>query len=503
MTRILPLARAAVATVLAAIMLSAAASAAEIRVDASRIDGRLRPLHGVNNGPLNQGETLDVSEAWKALGVPLARLHDAEWPYPNIVDMHAVFPDMAADPADPAAYRFAATDRYIDAIIRAGAGVVYRLGESIEHAPVKVHVHPPADPARWAEACAGVVRHYNHGWADGRRVAIRYWEIWNEPENRPAMWSGSDDDYVRLYVTAARRIKAEFPDVLVGGPSSGAPGDVGPDGRLRPAALPAALLRACRDDKAPLDFFSWHTYSGDPSVYAPKARAIRAWLDAEGFAKTQIHLNEWNYLPDGDWTPMLGGTGDQRARWYARMGGPEGAAFLACVLIDLQDAPVDVSNYYTGDSSAFGVFTREGVPKKTYWALRAFRSLMDTPRRAGVAGAEPGRWACAAGVTDDAPAGAGGSGAASAGGNSTIGVLLSVFRPADRPLRLRVENPPWAGASRWELAAVDSTHSLDVIERGRTSTDAGGNAVAMDLQPREPTVYLLRITREQVTPASP
>ena len=42
--------------------------------------------------------------------------------------------------------------------------------------------NPPRDPARWAAVCAGIVRHYNEGWAGGFRHDIRYWEIWNEPD---------------------------------------------------------------------------------------------------------------------------------------------------------------------------------------------------------------------------------------------------------------------------------------------------------------------------------
>ena len=59
-------------------------------------------------------------------------------------------------------------------------------------------MHPPADAAKWAAICVGIIRHYNEGWANGFHHGIRYWEIWNEPENRPAMWTGTDEDYLAL-----------------------------------------------------------------------------------------------------------------------------------------------------------------------------------------------------------------------------------------------------------------------------------------------------------------
>ena len=77
------------------------------------------------------------------------------------------------------------------------------LGESIEHTKRKYHVHPPRDPAKWAAACCGIIRHYNAGWANGFKHGIVYWEIWNEPENRPAMWTGSDEQFLELYAVAA------------------------------------------------------------------------------------------------------------------------------------------------------------------------------------------------------------------------------------------------------------------------------------------------------------
>jgi hypothetical protein len=207
--------------------------------------GSIRPLHGINKGPLAPGGLFDVIKEQKELGVPFTRLHDCGWPNPYVVDHHAVFPDPDADPALPGSYDFRLTDEYIAAVRRTGAEPIYRLGESIEHTSVKRFVHPPADPEKWAAICLGIIRHYNEGWADGFRYDIRYWEIWNEPENRPAMWSGSDDDYLRLYRVAATAIKKQFPALKVGGPALGASGRF-VNGEFRPTEFAARFLAMCR-----------------------------------------------------------------------------------------------------------------------------------------------------------------------------------------------------------------------------------------------------------------
>src|SRR5205085_9026480 len=121
-----------------------------------------------------------ITAALRELHPPFARLHDCHWPNPDVVDIHAVFPDFDADAELPSSYDFRLTDEYIAATRATGAEIIYRLGESIEHTWIKRFVHPPGNFQKWASICRGVIRHYNEGWADGFYYGIRYWEIWNE-----------------------------------------------------------------------------------------------------------------------------------------------------------------------------------------------------------------------------------------------------------------------------------------------------------------------------------
>lgn len=471
------------------------ATAESLRVDFGTEAGTIRPLHGVNGGPLNFGETVDLSAHWRELATPLTRLHDCEWPNPDLVDMHAVFPDLAVDPESPASYRFSRTDTYLKAIVDAGPGIVYRLGESIEHTQTKYHVNPPGDFQKWAAACVGIIRHYNKGWADGFHYNIRYWEIWNEPENRPAMWTGTDADYYRLYATAAKAIKTRFPDLEVGGPSVGATGDV-VDGRLQATPFLEGFLKYCASEQAPLDFFSWHTYCNDPYLYARKAKAIRRWLDDRGFSRAEIHLNEWNYLPDNDWSPMLAADqGIRRRQWYARMGGAEGAAFVTCVLVYLQDSPVDVVNLYSGDTLPFGLFDRFGAPKKTFFAVKAFKMLLDTPVRVKASGTEPGRTAVCAGLNPE---------------RTRATVLISKFLGTDEACDLVVDRLPWQGPTTYQAFAVDERHSLEPLH----TRIINAKPVRLSLRLPAPGVLVVRLceapgnhdspnTKEEQSPIQP
>lgn len=448
--------------------------AAELEVDCAKTIGVIRPLHGANCGPLNGGGLVDLTAYHRELGIPLTRLHDCHWPTPDVVDLHVVFPDLRADPSRPESYDFERTDEYLQVVVNAGSGIVYRLGESIEHTKKKYHADPPADYDKWAAACLGIIRHYNEGWANGFRHKIRYWEVWNEPENRPNMWTGSDEDYFRLYATTAKAIKARFPEVLVGGPAVGNTGDM-VGGTFKPSPFVTGFLDYCRRNRLPLDFFSWHVYSDDPGAFAIRARAVRELLDRYGFTKTESHLNEWNYLPGNDWTPIvLEGQGLKRRQCYEQIGGPQGAAFAACALSSLQDSPLDVANYYTAEIQGFGLFDFHGAPKKTFYAFKAFKMLLDTPVRVATAGGETGKLTVCAGTNQD---------------RTRAGILVSHFRGADGKIDLRIRNLPWTGPTDYEILLVDGQRDLEPVRKGQLGAD--GLLQLEELQ--APAVGLIRL----------
>src|SRR5580765_2966147 len=184
---------------LSALLTVRAFAAVELTVDFFQTNGVIRPLHGVNMGPLCYRGMVDLSAYHRELGVPFTRLHDVVWVNAEAVDIHTIFRDFRNDPALPESYDFRQTDDYVQSIINVGSQIVYRLGESIEHTPRKYHVQPPADLEKWAAICIGIIRHYNEGWAGGFHHNIRYWEIWNEPDVRPAMWTGTEEQYLHLY----------------------------------------------------------------------------------------------------------------------------------------------------------------------------------------------------------------------------------------------------------------------------------------------------------------
>lgn len=371
----------------------------DIQFDFSRKLAPLKKLHGVNNGPVGTGSMLDVSHRYRDAGIPLVRLHDTNWPHPREVDIHTIFPDFANDPEDPASYDFSKTDDYLISVLDTGAKIVYRLGESIEHTPKKYFVHPPADNIKWANICIGVIKHYNEGWADGFHHDIRYWEIWNEPDNPDGevMWTGTDEQYFDLYRVASEVIKRHDPSLKVGGHAA----------TMVNHPFTKAFIAYCKRYQVPLDFFTWHTYADDPEKVASNSRLVQQWLEEAGYPDMECHLNEWGYLKFESeesakllWRPE---GSEHRRKLFERQKNEEGASFAAALFAVLQDCQVHEANYYDAQPSSMfcGLFDLYGVPQKMYDVFAKFNQICGYDHRieAIVNVQAPGLYAL--GVTND------------------------------------------------------------------------------------------------------
>ena len=134
------------------------------------------------------------------------------------------------------------------------------------------------------------------------------------------------------------------------------------------------FLPFCAKEKLPLDFYSWHCYYKDATAPADAARRARALLDANGFTKTESHLNEWNYVRgwSDEWVYSLE---CESGRFNQK-----GAASVAAVMITCQDAPLDMLMFYdarvnTNMNNLFDTLTL--LPMKGYYPFLAWRRLTE------------------------------------------------------------------------------------------------------------------------------
>jgi xylan 1,4-beta-xylosidase len=374
----------------------------KITVDAATTVSTLRSLQGVDGPPgpgghkpeyfkfggWNMPDSVDAAAGYRLARIDLVRTHDgygpgdidakfetAQAPGGALIsarrDALTLFPNPAADPDNPASYRFGPTDKLITSIKNAGAGVVFRLGRSEGADPT-----PPADFDRYAAIAKHLVLHYNRGWGDGFHYNIRYWEVWNEPDLGQLFWKGTEQQYFELYRRIAHAIKEADPHALVGAPAIARPNDDSP--------YRDELMRQVRATHTGLDFYSWHWYatdSNDPLDFSRIAQDLRMRLDGYGLTATKSFLTEWNYgLSDSPPSPLVR------------------ASFITSALIYMQDAPIDVATLYRADN----VFGSDGkTPDKTGQALIALGLMKDTPRRLQVSGGDSNGFAVEAGRSDD------------------------------------------------------------------------------------------------------
>lgn len=336
----------------------------------------IKPLHGVNNGPVTRINQWDTSKYFKEAGIPFARLHDTEYPYGSghYVDIPCVFPNFDADPNDPASYDFHHTDSYIKAIEQTGTKTFYRLGASIEHAEKKYNIFPPTNYEKWAKICVGIIKHYNEGWADGHHFGIEYWEIWNEPEN-PPMWMGTKEQYFKLYDVASKYIKANVPNAKVGGYAGCgfyAIDDPNADDFYKGfVTYFTDFIQYVIDNNDPFDFFSWHIYSLSIEQAMLHATYVRKTLDEYGFTKVESILDEWNLNP----VPQNGD--DSFITRFKPMKSMPGAAFTAGMFCAMQKSSIDKAMYYDAQPmmSYCGIFDEFASPHKAYYSFKAFNEL--------------------------------------------------------------------------------------------------------------------------------
>ena len=400
----------------------------------ARTGATIQPLTGINIGPIPAGASTnaDLTDAYHTAGITMIRTHD----YYGPLDMAAMYPDQSADPHDPASYDFTESDKVFAAILAGGFEPYLRLGDSWNNG----RGYPAADPRaptnldNWVQAAVEVTRHYR-AMAQQAGIAMRYVEIWNEPDNTK-FWDASPQEFFMLFDETARALKTEFPDLLVGGPGFAPSGALSQKG----IAFTRGLLEYARAHNTPLDFFSWHMYSNDPQDYFDAAQFYRAELDSRGFTSVPMHVTEWNTDARGR---------DQTVTpEEARLGG-RGAATLTAAWIALQQNGVTESMIYRGpdpaqDASTFyGIFRADGTPKRSALAFTLWSQFAQYSQALQITLSEPnGLWILA--------------------GQNVNGETAILFaNPSDGPVTLTVLQPdgaPVHGVARSEVS--DASESI-------------------------------------------
>ncbi len=181
------------------------------------------------------------------------------------------------------AYDFSGVDRVYDELMDIGLRPVVELSfmpRDLARDPGQTVfsydavISPPKDWDRWADLAGALAAHLVQRYGAAEVAGHWAFEVWNEP-NLDVFWSGSQEEYFRLYDVSARAIKSVHPGLRVGGPASAA------------AGWTRELLAHLDASGAPLDFLSSHVHGNVPLDLRPGT--VPVWWTEWG--TTPTHFN--------------------------------------------------------------------------------------------------------------------------------------------------------------------------------------------------------------------
>lgn len=279
---------------------------------------------------------------------------------------------------DKPLYSFFNADRICDFLLSIGMRPFVELGfmpemlasgrDTVFH--YRGNVTPPADYDAWATLIRKLVGHWVERYGIDE-VRQWYFEVWNEP-NLPAFWTGSQDDYFKLYSHTVQAIKTVDASLRVGGPATAMNEWID------------ELLDYSEKNSLPVDFISTHIYPTDPlgfegadteeqlansprHLLRDQAKKVR-----EQSGLRPVYFTEWNM------------SSNPRDHYHDE---PFAAACVAKIVLET-DPFVDGYSYWTFTDifeenyfpsipfhGGFGLLNLHGIPKPVYRVFQLLHAL--------------------------------------------------------------------------------------------------------------------------------
>ena len=339
----------------------------------------------------------------------------------------------------------------------------------------KGNITPPKDYKKWADLLRSLTEHFT-GRYGADEVKTWYFEVWNEP-NLSFFWSGTQEEYFKLYKYSVEAIKGVNKEYRVGGPATAG------------AAWVPEMINFCKANGLPLDFISTHSY-GVKQGYVDETGTAGTILDknpwsvsgdvlnsrkqiaASPMPTLELHYTEWS----SSYTPS-----DPIHDSYHE------AAYILQKIKQVGSAPTSMSYWtftdifeeagprFTPFHGGFGLLNYQGIKKPAFYAFAFLNKLGETE----LVDTDSASWACK-----------------SANGN--MQVLLWDFTNThpgdsvnDQEYYIRDLPPKPKGSVRINIAGVPAgTYLLEITRIGYRSNDPYSTYLALG-RPKQ-------LTKEQV-----
>lgn len=253
------------------------------------------------------------------------------------------------------------------------------------------NVTPPKDYDKWKALVQKLTEHFTERYGT-EEVKSWYFEVWNEPNLKGGFWTGTQEEYFKLYQYAVAGVKAVNPTYKVGGPGTAG------------AAWVPEMIAFCANNKVPIDFVSTHSYgvnqgfldeygntgtvlSKDPMAVSGDILNSRKQISESAFPKLELHYTEWS----ASYTPA-----DPIHDSYHE------AAYILQKIKQVGDAPNSMSYWvftdifeepgprFTPFHGGFGLINTQGIKKSAYYAYAFLNKLGETELK----NADAQSWVC-------------------------------------------------------------------------------------------------------------
>jgi xylan 1,4-beta-xylosidase len=136
------------------------------------------------------------------------------------------------------------------------------------------NVTPPKDYNKWEALVRNLTQHFTERYGT-EEVKTWYFEVWNEPNLSPGFWTGTQEEYFKLFRYSVNAVKSVNQAYRVGGPATAG------------AAWEPEMINFCINNNLPLDFISTHSYG-----------VKQGYLDENGNSGTVLDKNTMSVSGD-------------------------------------------------------------------------------------------------------------------------------------------------------------------------------------------------------------
>jgi len=367
-----------------------------ISVDVNNTKGPLNTMFNecIGAGRANEGLRADwqqqLSETKKDCGFRYIRFHGL------LTDDMAVYRiDRNGNPE----YNYMYVDALFDYLLSIGIKPFVELGfmpQALASGKQTIfwwrgNVTPPKDYDKWAALVRNITEHFTERYGVDE-VKTWYFEVWNEPNLSPGFWTGTQEEYFKLYKYSVTAIKSVNKAYRVGGPATAG------------AAWVPEMIDFCSKNNLPIDFISTHSYGVNQgfldeygntgTVLSKNEMAVsgdvinsRKQIVNSAFPNLELHYTEWS----ASYTPS-----DPIHDSYHE------AAYILQKLKQVGNAANSMSYWvftdifeesgprFTPFHGGFGLMNTQGIKKPAYFAFKFLNQL----GKIELLNADPASWTC-------------------------------------------------------------------------------------------------------------